>query len=1740
MKKAKSWNRLLSLALCLCMVLSLVPGMPLAASAATEVSYVDCAWDGTKVVKTTKTVTEYTVVTAETTAMSDGWYVVNSDVKANGPIAISGHVHLVLVDGWGLTVPGSVTITKDNSLTVYGQSQGTGFLTASTSNGNAGIGGTMRGTFGTFTVNGGTVNATGSIVAPAIGSGEMITNVGAGTITINGGTVNATSKSNAAAIGSASNEDFKAGNTITINGGTVNATCQSNGAAIGSGNQSAMGNITINGGVVTAKNTGSRGYASAIGGAYMYANNGSITINGGVVTASTATHYGRYAAPAIGSGYGCVSTVTIAINGGTVSAMSSKDADYSIGGSETVVTVDGGNIYTNYGIGDYWNDAFKVTNSNGEVVSLQTVTLAGAAAGTPVTGAEGLGSYGFKDVQTLDNCKLHLYLPADTAAASFTADGTVYDCRSAMTYYPGHAFTEGFCITFCKNCGAIGEDSRGHSYGDDGICTDCGQDTSGLYHISTAEQLRDFAAIVNSGGRTANAILEADIDLENVEWVTICETGLYYNGYGEDLGYAGTFDGNGHIIKNITVKSSATMDASCGLFGTVSGTVKNLGVEGFTFVDGGKDIRTGAIVGQLITANGLVENCYVKNATILPGDHVTGGIAGCVYDGTIKNCYVVESSINGASNRYGYIVGDSRGDGGTSDRPGTVKNCYTDNATIRSNNVGNVTDCATKTAQQFASGEVTWLLNEKSAQAIWKQTLTEQDYPGFTGMTVYPYADTCDITAPMGYTNDVDAVVPHSYGQDDICSACGFLVPAVRNGDVYEISSVGQYLWFAGAVNSGSGNLNAKLMADIDLTNYASKYGNIIIGTSSVNYSGVFDGNGKTLTVNLDGAANMAPFGYLNGATVKSLNVAGTIKASGKFAAGITSYSYGTTTIDRCMVSVTIESSVSGDGTHGGLVGVSESGSLTVSNCAFVGTINGADTHSCGGFVGWANTATKISNSYLCGTLGTNTSSCYTFGRNPKHYTIANCYYLDIYGTANDGAVQMTAGQFASGQVAYLLGEAFGQTIGTDELPVLGGVKVYYGYVDCQTTEMSYTNDADISPDKNAHSYNTNGFCVNTLADGSSCGAYQEAALADGIYQISNAGQLYWFAALVNGGDDDAHGMLMADIDLENRIWYPIGLYNDIAEAGGKSVQLQYKGIFDGNNHTVSNFTATGTGSQGLIGYSAASAVVKNLGVINATVSGWNAGAVLAYMGTVENCYAVDCKVTANTEASSAFGVYAGAVAGTQQAAVKNCFAYNCEVKAGEEWSEQSTIAPIGGRTSTNGYYASVTAANGTFRTGSGETEVLSTQLESGEVAYLLGEAWGQTIGEDAYPTLGGAEVYYGYLSCADDAQICYTNDASASTDKPGHSWTDATCTEARTCDLCKVTEGDALGHSYADGTCGVCGEPDPDYVPTVSQPSITLKYPTLSFKDEILLNVYFEASGLEDAVEFGLITYSTQVDSWSVHNAEKRISGYRYNQSSGLYKVTTNGIPAKNMGDTIWFAVYAKLSDGTYCYSKLVDYSPAMYAYSLLGTEGPELDALLVSMLNYGAAAQTYFGHNTENLVNKDLTEEQLALAEAYRSDMMPTVATVDVTKQGSFANTGGFTDKRPSVSFKGAFMINYYCTPESTPVDGITLYYWKRADFDAADVLTAENATGTVEMTLTDTGAYKASVTGISAKNMGDGVYVAFVYTDGTTTYSSGVLPYSVGTYCNDMANAPDGFDALAQATAVYGYSAKQYFLK
>ncbi len=318
---------------------------------------------------------------------------------------------------------------------------------------------------------------------------------------------------------------------------------------------------------------------------------------------------------------------------------------------------------------------------------------------------------------------------------------------------------------------------------------------------------------------------------------------------------------------------------------------------------------------------------------------------------------------------------------------------------------------------------------------------------------------------------------------------------------------------------------------------------------------------------------------------------------------------------------------------------------------------------------------------------------------------------------------------------------------------------------------------------------------------------------------------------------------------------------------------------------------------------------------------------------------------------------------------------------------------------------------------------------------------------------------------------------------------------------------------------------------------SITAKNPSLSFEDEVKYNIYYTTEGLDNVTEMGLITFDEKIPDGTVEDANGIFPGYAFSAEHEMYVVRSGGIAAKDLGKTLYFRIYAKLADGSYVYSQLHYYSAKTYAYNVLaGDHSPELKALVVAMLNYGALAQEYFGEN-EPYMNSELTPEQLALVDSYSPDMVSPVIYADKSKAGSFAATAeGFTKYTPSVTMAGAFAINYYFQPDRTVDDGMRFYYWTQEDYESADTLTAENATGAM---LLSGSTYKATVEGIAAKEMGNTVYVAAAYESEGVSYCTGVLAYSIGAYCKNFAGRDtSSMQDLAAAMAVYGYYAEKFF--
>ena len=222
------------------------------------------------------------------------------------------------------------------------------------------------------------------------------------------------------------------------------------------------------------------------------------------------------------------------------------------------------------------------------------------------------------------------------------------------------------------------------------------------------------------------------------------------------------------------------------------------------------------------------------------------------------------------------------------------------------------------------------------------------------------------------------------------------------------INNAGDWETFRTKVEEAGGNsdVNAVLNADITVSSSVG-YNN--------SYRGKFDGNGHMLTLNFNTSEQYtAPFRYVEGATIHTLRVAGTATSSAKFVAGIVgACSGGTNNIICCRVSATIDSSIDGDATNGGLVSVvGTNATLEITSCLFDGKFTGDKCYANGGFVGWNDGKTTIKNSLFNGTSTTKTSGCRTFARSRDYnkLTLTNNYYTNAMDDGDTKQGTSTAG----------------------------------------------------------------------------------------------------------------------------------------------------------------------------------------------------------------------------------------------------------------------------------------------------------------------------------------------------------------------------------------------------------------------------------------------------------------------------------------------------------------------------------------------------------------------------------------------------------------------------------------------------------------------------------------------------------------------------------------------------------
>ena len=156
------------------------------------------------------------------------------------------------------------------------------------------------------------------------------------------------------------------------------------------------------------------------------------------------------------------------------------------------------------------------------------------------------------------------------------------------------------------------------------------------YLIYTAEQFAFLADAVNSGNSFSGYYfkLMSDLDLGGNEWTPIGHTNNVFSG---------NFDGNNHVIYNLTINKSFYY---VGLFGRTSGaTVTRLGLKNVSISTYyyGNSSGVGALIGM--QDGGVTSYCFMEGSISTKSDDqiATGGLIGILKAGTLSNSYAIST-----------------------------------------------------------------------------------------------------------------------------------------------------------------------------------------------------------------------------------------------------------------------------------------------------------------------------------------------------------------------------------------------------------------------------------------------------------------------------------------------------------------------------------------------------------------------------------------------------------------------------------------------------------------------------------------------------------------------------------------------------------------------------------------------------------------------------------------------------------------------------------------------------------------------------------------------------------------------------------------------------------------------------------------------------------------------------------------------------------------------------------------
>ncbi|MBI1416747.1 MAG: filamentous hemagglutinin N-terminal domain-containing protein, partial [Limimaricola sp.] len=756
--------------------------------------------------------------------------------------------------------------------------------------------------------------------------------------------------------------------------------------------------------------------------------------------------------------------------------------------------------------------------------------------------------------------------------------------------------------------------------------------------IASADQLQN----INATGLGGDYVLGQSVDLSSIaNFMPIGNASTQFTGQ---------FDGLGYTLSDLTIDRSTLNEV--GLFGFASGaTIRNLGVLGGS-VTGNNHV--GGLVGQ--SANTAISNAF---ATVtIAGLNGVGGLVGWnVSNAKISDAYAT-GTVTGRSAQVGGLVGlnDSSG----------ISNAYATGAVSGPINVGGLVGLNAYSAtisNAYATGAVSGSTivgglvgrntsSAKVSNGYWDTATV----PTLAGVGVNSNGASTTNVAGLS-TAELATALPTGFDGAVWSNSDGQTTPWLLANRSFDTVSGAVLLgsdtsatpapWQVIATPDQLQNINATglgrayvLGTDIDLSPIANF---TPIGSTSTNFTGIFDGLGHTVSnLTITGSNNnVGLFGFANGATLRNVGLVGGSVSGGDYVGGLVGVA-SSVSISNAYTT----GSVSGTKDVGGLVGQAKSGSI--SNAYATGGVTGSS--NVGGLVGFNYSSSTISNAYATGTVTGDLGVGGLVGVNTSNAKISNAYATgDVSGWAFTGGL---AGFNSNGTISNTY--ATGTVIGTSYVGGLAGFNsngtISNAYWDTTTQTNASLPGVGLS---------TNGASTNNIAGLTT--AELATALPTGFYAsvwTNSDGQVTpWLLANRSFGTVSGSVLLGSDTSATPAQWQVIATpdqMQNISSTGlggdyvlGQSLDLAsianftpigdnvttFTGKFDGLGYTLSNLTIKRPSSNfvGLFGHTYG-ATIRNLGLVGGSVTGQSfVGGLVGsnYNSKLSNAYSTgDVKAT--------------------------------------------------------------------------------------------------------------------------------------------------------------------------------------------------------------------------------------------------------------------------------------------------------------------------------------------------------------------------------------------------------------------------------------------------------------------------------------------------------------------------------